>query len=233
MAIVEIPTGMIKIKLSGFTLIELMIASVLTALAALASYHAYNQGILIWKKGQENSNQDRALMAIERINRDLKNTFSFTPVGFSGEEAKITFPRVVYRCDWLAVNEDVGIEPVSATAEAVVPLPLITKITYEYNQDEKKLLRLEEVHAYPDLEELKVNPDGMKKESSRVILEDVEILKFSYAITKTPELSFSDNAINSGIPYAIKIELKLKSMKESLTRTIIVPIIKPPRNEGR
>jgi len=223
---------MIKIKLSGFTLIELMIASVLTALAALAVYHAYNQGILIWKKGQENSNQDRALMAVERINRDLKNTFSFTPVGFSGEETKITSPHLTYRYNWLGANEESGVEPVSSTAESTILLPLITKITYEYNQSEGKLSRLEDVYAYPDLEELKVNPDGMKKESSRVILEDVEILKFSYAITKTPELSFSDNAINSGIPYAIKIELKLKSMKESLTRTIIVPVIKPPRNEG-
>jgi prepilin-type N-terminal cleavage/methylation domain-containing protein len=224
---------MTKIRLSGFTLIELMIASVLTALAALVAYHAYHQGILIWKKGQESSNQDKAVMAMERISRDLKNTFSFSPIEFNGEETKITFPRLVYRYDWLAANTEAGIEPVSSTAESFVPLPLITKMTYEYNQSEEKLSRLEEVHAYPDLEELKVNPDGMKKETSRVLLEDVEILKFSYAITKTPELSFSSNAIKSGIPYAIKIELKLKSMKDVLTRTLIIPIMKPPRNEGR
>lgn len=222
-----------KIKFSGFTLIELMIASVLTALAALAAYHAYNQGILIWKKGQENSNQDKAVTVMERIGRDLKNIFSFSPIGFTGEETKVTFPHLAYKHDWLDANEEAGIEPVSSTADSSLPLPLITKMTYEYNKSEEKLSRLEEVFAYPDLEELKTNPDGMKKESSRILLEDIEILKFSYAITKTPELSFSDNAINSGIPYAVKIELKLKSMKDALTRTILIPVIKPPRNEGR
>ncbi|MBI5778581.1 MAG: prepilin-type N-terminal cleavage/methylation domain-containing protein [Planctomycetes bacterium] len=226
-------SNMIKTRWSGFTLIELMIASVLTALAALAAYHTYNQGILIWKKGQENSNQDKAIITMERISRDLKNIFSFEPVGFSGEEAKIAFPRIAYRYDWLTVNEDAVIEPDSSAAESPAPLPLITKMTYEYDKNEGKLSRLEEVYAYPDLEELKVDPDGMKKESSRVILEDIEILTFSYAVTKTPELSFTNNALNSGVPYAIKIELKLKSMKDALTRTIIIPVIKPPRNEDR
>ncbi|MEW6025700.1 MAG: prepilin-type N-terminal cleavage/methylation domain-containing protein [Planctomycetota bacterium] len=214
---------------AGFTLIELLIASVLTALVALAAYHAFSQGILIWKKGQENTNQDKALMAMERISRELKNMFSFEPVGFSGEETKVSFPCLAYRYDWIEPNEEAIIEPVSATAETA-PLPLITKATYEYNQSEEKLSRLEEVYAYPDLEELKTKTDWAKKDSSRIILEDVEILKFSYAITKTPELSFSNSVINSGIPYAVKIELKLKSMKDALTRTILVPVIKPPIN---
>ena len=224
---------MTKIRLSGFTLIEVMIASVLTALAALAAYHAYNQGILIWKKGQESSNQDKAMLTMERINRDLKNIFSFSPIGFNGEETKISFPYLTLKYDWTKPAETSGTESISATTESSIPLPLITKITYEYNQGEGKLSRLSEIYAYPNLEELKANPDNTKKDSSRVILEDVEILKFSYAITKTPELSFSTNAINSGLPYAIKIELKLKSMKDTLTHTIIIPITKPPRNEGR
>lgn len=224
---------MTKIKLSGFTLIEVMIASVLIALAGLAAYHSYNQGILLWKKGQENSNQDKAFMTLEKINRDLKNAFSFTPVGFSGEEVKISFPYLTMKYDWPQPKENSETENISATAESSIPLPLITKMTYEYNQSEGKLSRISEIYAYPDLDELKVNPDDMKKESSRVILEDIEILKFSYAITETPELSFSNNAINSDIPYAVKIELKLKSMKSPLTRTVFIPIIKPPINEGR
>lgn len=224
---------MTRVRLSGFTLIELMIASVLTALAALAAYHAYNQGILIWKKGQESSNQDKAMLAMERINRDLKNTFSFNPIVFSGEENKISFPCLTLKYDWTQSGENSGTEGAAADTETSIPMPLITKITYEYNQSEEKLSRLAEIYAYPNLEELKVNQDNTKKESPRVILEGIEIMKFSYAITKTPELSFSTNAINSGLPYAIKIELKLKSMKDALMHTIIIPIMKPPRNEGR
>jgi len=222
-----------KIKWSGFTLIELMIASVLIALAGLAAYHAYSQGILVWKKGQENSNQDKAMLTLERISRDLKNTFSFSPIEFSGEETKISFPYLTLKYDWAQPEENNETEDISAPAESSVPLPLLTKVTYEYNQSEEKLSRLSEIYAYPNLDELKTNPDDTKKESSRTLLEDIEILKFSYAITKTPELSFSSNAINSGIPYAVKIELKLKSMKNALSRTILIPIVKPPGNENR
>ena len=222
-----------KIRLSGFTLIEVMIASVLTALAALAAYHSYNQGILIWKKGQENSNQDKAVLTLERINRDLKNTFPFSPIDFIGEETKISFPYLTLKYDWIKPEENSEPTDISATTGSSIPLPLITKITYEYSQSEEKLSRISEIYAYPNLDELKTNPDDTKKESSRILLENVEILKFSYAITKTPELSFSNNAINSGLPYAIKIELKLKSMKNPLTRTIFIPILKPPRNEGK
>lgn len=222
-----------SVKWTGFTLIELMIASVLVALAGLAAYHSYSQGILVWKKGQENSNQDKAMLTLERISRDLKNTFSFSPIEFSGEETKISFPYITLKYDWTQPEENSETEEMPTSIESSVPLPLITKITYEYNQNEEKLSRLSEIYAFPNIEELKADPDYTQKESSRVILEDVEILKFSYAITKTPEFSFSSNALNSGTPYAVKIELKLKSMKDALTHTIIIPIIKPPRNEDR
>jgi prepilin-type N-terminal cleavage/methylation domain-containing protein len=218
---------------TGFTLIEVMITSVLVVLAGLAAYHSYNQGLLVWKKGQENSNQDKAIMVVDRISRDLKNIFSFTPIDFSGEETKMSFPYLTLKYDWTQPEDNSEIESVSTTAESFVPLPLITRMTYEYDQAEGKLSRLSEIYAYPNLEELKVVAGGTEKESIRVILEEIEILKFSYAITKTPELSFSNNAINSGLPYAIKIELKLKSMKDPLARTVFIPIIKPPGNEGR
>jgi prepilin-type N-terminal cleavage/methylation domain-containing protein len=218
---------------AGFTLIEVMIASVLVALAGLVAYHSYNQGILVWKKGQENSNQDKAVMVMERISRDLKNTFSFAPVDFSGEDAKISFPALIFKYDWTQPDESGEPELVSATAESSVPLPLITKLTYEYDQNKGELARIEEAYAYPNLEELKVASDGTRKEFNRVIMDNIDVMKFSYAITKTPELSFSANAINSGLPYAVKIELKLKSMKAPLTRTVFIPINKFSGNEAK
>lgn len=218
---------------TGFTLIELMITSVLVALAGLVAYHSYSQGILVWKKGQEDSNQDKAIMVIERISRDLKNTFSFAPVDFSGEETKISFPYLTLKYDWVQPDANNETESVSATAESSVFLPLITKLTYEYDQKDGKLSRLSEIYAYPDLDELKMAADGMKKESTRIIIEDIEIMKFSYALTKTPTLNFSNNTAISGLPYAVKIELKLKSMKDPLTRTVFIPIMKSPGNEDR
>lgn len=215
-----------KYKRNGFTLIELILTSVLVALAGLASYHAFGQGILIWKKGQEQSNQDKAVMAVERISRDFKNTFGFAPIDFNGEETAVSFPYLSVKYDWNQLSAGEEKETQFDDSSSVDPLPLIAKLRYEYDRDSGKLWRAEEIYAYPDMEELKIVPDGTKKEISRIILEEVEVMKFSYAITKTPELSFSPNAINDGMPYAIRIELKLKSMKDSLFRTVFIPVNK-------
>jgi len=91
-------------------------------------------------------------MAMERINRDLKNIFSFSPVGFSGEESKLH--SLILFIDTIGLMQ---MRRRSRTCfgyrRIIYPLPLITKMTYEHNQSEEKLSRLEEVYAYPNLEE--------------------------------------------------------------------------------
>lgn len=220
--------------LTGFTLIEVIITAMLTALAGLAAYNAYSQGISLWASGQKTSHQERAIMFLERISRDLRNTFSFAPIGFTGEEKKISLPALIWEYDWDKSNKSGEFKDEASQQESSVPLPLLAKITYEYNADEGKVSRLLEIYAYPDLDELKMMPDDTEEKTPRTILEDIEKISFSYVVTKTDELNFTDNLSaeeNATLPYAVKIELKLKTMNNPLSRTVFIPINRIPKSE--
>jgi len=222
----------------GFTLIEVLIVTVLVAFVLLAAYKAYMQGVLVWARAQQTSHQEKAIMFIEKVSRELKNSFLFQPIGFTAEEAKMSFPGLILKYDWDwsskegEFKDDSSVTPTSSTA-----LPLLAKITYEYKSDEETISRLQEIYAYPDLDELKENPDAFKKEEPKIILKDVEKLSFSYAMTKTTTadlLEFKNDLSvdeQNRIPYALKIELKLKSMKTPLKRTIFIPINRTLKNE--
>ncbi|MDI6732583.1 MAG: prepilin-type N-terminal cleavage/methylation domain-containing protein [Planctomycetota bacterium] len=208
-------------SIKGFTLIEVILASVLVAVVSLAIYHSYSQGILVWKKGQEASNQDKAIMFIERITREIKNSRPFAPIGFSVEEEKISFPNVVLKYGW---DKTVSDDKESEAEQSDCPLPLIARFTYEYDKTNEKITRMEEIYAYPNLDELKRESDAMKKSTPRTILEDVEKITFSCATAKTEDLDFTNPISTTIAPYAIKIELKLKTMKKSLSRTVFIPV---------
>ncbi|MFH0888784.1 MAG: prepilin-type N-terminal cleavage/methylation domain-containing protein [Planctomycetota bacterium] len=237
--------------LNGFTLIEVLIVTVLVAFVLLAAYKAYNQGVLVWARAQQTSRQEKAIMFIEKVSRELNNSFSFKPISFTAEEARISFSGLILKNDWdwsnkanavdISVSDgqkelknDSSSAPITST-----PLPLLVRITYEYKSEEETISRLQEVYAYPDLDELKMNPDAFKKEEPKIILKDVEKLSFFYAMTKTTTadlLEFkNDFSIDEKVqlPYAIKIELKLKSMKAPLKRTIFIPINRSLKNEEK
>jgi prepilin-type N-terminal cleavage/methylation domain-containing protein len=228
-----------NLYLTGFTLIEVIITTVLMAVVGLAAYKAYTQGVLVWARAQQTSRQEKAIMFIEKVSRELKDSFSFKPISFTAEEARISFSGLILKYDWDWSNKqgesksDLSGAPITSTL-----LPLLTKVTYEYKSDEGTISRLQEIYAYPDLDELKMNPDAFKKEEPKIILDDVEKLLFSYAMTKTTttELEFrNDFSVDEKIqlPYAVKIELKLKSMRAPLKRTIFIPINRSLKNEEK
>lgn len=230
----------------GFTLIELMIVSVLIVLVGMIVYNAFRQGFALWTRVQYTSRQEIAIRFLDRITRELKNSFQFNPVGFGGEADTIFFPSIYLKYDWDWSNKQGIVEDsdnLTATAISATPLPLITKVTYQYNKDDNTLMRTEEVYAYPDLDELKMDPYGLEKQiSSRVILNDVDTIAFSYAISKTAELNFEDKfttdtmVANAGVnqlqmPYAVKIDLALKEMKTPLSRTIFIPVCRSLKHD--
>jgi len=219
---------------SGFTLIELMVVAVLISLVAMVVFSAFKQGFTLWTKSQYTSHQERAIIFLERFARELNNTFEFPPIGFEGEEEKFSFPSMVVKYDWDWSNKEGKSKDDPDFNITSVALPLLVKLTYEYDEEENSLLRKEEVYAYPDLDGLKMNPDGLEKETSRTILTDIDKITFSYSITKTAELSFDDSfkaEPKATVPYAVKIELALKGMEMPVSRTVYIPINRSLKNE--
>ena len=220
---------------SGFTFVELMIVSVLIALVGMIVYSAFRQGFALWTRSQYTSRQQMVILLFERFARELNNTFQFEPIGFEGEEEVFSFPGLVQKYDWDWSNKEGRFKDDDLDYNlTTVALPLIAKITYEYDKMERTLVRKEEVYAYPDLDELKMKPDDWEEETSRLIMEDIEEIEFSYVVSKTSELNFHDDFEAEGkmtVPYAVKISLLLKEMKTPLERTVFIPINRSLKNE--
>lgn len=85
-------------KASGFTLVELIVASAIVALLLLGAYSVFHSGIISYRRiGLETDNYQRARIIFSRMETDLKNSFSFRAddSGFKGSLAAMHFWSVV------------------------------------------------------------------------------------------------------------------------------------------
>ena len=223
-------------KRYGFTLIEIMIVSVLITVIGMVVFSAFRQGFKLWERAQYTSRQEQAIILINRIARELNNSFQFAPIGFKGDEETFYFPSLMMKYDWDWSNKAGKWDEDSPDfALTTTPLALITKVTYEYKESDRLLERKEEVYAYPDLDELKMNPDAYEKETTKVMISDIDSLVFSYVISRSAELNFDEKFATDAqypMPYAVKIDLALKGMRNPLTRTIFLPICRSIKNEN-
>lgn len=80
----------------GFTLIELLIAASIAALIAVAIAATFAGGLNVYNRVLNyNDIRPDVLLALERIESDLKNACNISEIEFKGEGAKVTFPALV------------------------------------------------------------------------------------------------------------------------------------------
>ena len=80
----------------GFTLIELAVASMLLAVVGLAIVSTFTGGLKVYYRLRDNvSARTEILMSLDRMERDLKNTYTDRKIFFHGEPKKIAFPAVL------------------------------------------------------------------------------------------------------------------------------------------
>jgi hypothetical protein len=188
--------------LSGFTLLELTISSILITLVFLAVYSALNDGLRLWHDVTRTVyTKEPAILATERLAKEIRNEISFSPITFTGEANSISFPLLVRPLD----------------GGKTMDIYMLAKITYTFDKEKEILYR--SVLIY-----------GRDKEPvSRELLNPVKSVVFSYRYfdTETKESSWLDEAKEEAKPSAIKVEITLKAIKnepeEIITRTISLP----------
>ena len=80
----------------GFTLIELLLVAMLLGIVGLTIVATFAGGLKIFNR-VENQTAVRAdiLLAAEKIERDLRNTFAFQGIDFIGETRRVIFPSII------------------------------------------------------------------------------------------------------------------------------------------
>lgn len=83
-------------KRRGFTFIEVMVVVVLFAVVGVSLFSSFMMGMKVWKKITDvNFAERKVLIAIARLSKELKNSFAYSPIGFFGDNNKVTFANIV------------------------------------------------------------------------------------------------------------------------------------------
>lgn len=78
--------------LRGFTFVEMLLATVMVSLIAVALYVMLANGIKVWEVVNQESSQIDINIFVERISEELKNSFDFKNIVFYGEKNILSFP---------------------------------------------------------------------------------------------------------------------------------------------
>ena len=184
----------------GFTLVELMLVCALLAVVSLAVYSVFSSGIRIWQSVLRQTPYEDLNVFFDKLAGDLRNTFNYKGIGFSGETDKFSFATLVnsQRLD----SQTVG------------------KVIYAYNRLDESLSREERDYSHVYSDDAGFVTEMMKNISS---------LKFSYYEydDEMDKYMWHDSwAIeDETIPLALRVELEYYDDRNTieLTRTIDIP----------
>lgn len=199
----------------AFTLIELLISSVLIAVVALAIYTALSSGISLWARTNSAGIQkERVIILLERLAREWRNSIKFSGIDFEGTQDTLSFPALITQ--------------IYSEAETSQPfiIHLPGRITYRFDEDDETILyqRLTYKELNSDIESEDISEESM---GTRIEISNIKSLLFSYYKYDEEEEEWVwDEAWPDAPtrPIAIKIEIALKGEKyvpeETITRTI-------------
>lgn len=202
-----------KYNLKAFTLIELLIATLIFSIIILTIYSAFQTGILTYRKTDSAfETYQTARIALNRIELDLKNAFAYKADDpqFQGSAIAMEFFSIIdsYREDKL--NTDT------------------CRIKYEWNENDKILKRA----CYTGLAALETQTG----EESEDLAFNVGRFVFEYAwptgekenpYTWEQAWPKADNSAKT-LPLAVKIKLSLNAIE--FTKIVSLPLGKIPHD---
>lgn len=188
-------------KRHGFTLIEVMISSLIIAMIFASIYSAFYLGVKTWRKESENESLQRIRVKLLRIQKELKNSFFFSQTPFKGASLEMVFPQAV------AADDGVG----------------IYIVRYYLDEDSatgfKKFVR--------NQRNFKQNPLGEKQEITEVMfLARAMHFEYAYRIDNSSQgfewQDYWDEA-QAKIPSAVKISFEMGNDHGIYNKIILIP----------
>lgn len=199
-------------KNNGFTLVELLVATSIIGMIALAVLSAFGTGFYAFGRVESFAGrQADILLALDRWERDVRNSFSSAAVEFKGDSHNLSFPSVITVFD----EED--------QKEAVS----FGQVSYSFDEQNKAFITAPTDYARPS------SADG--QEPPAEVLASVEDLHFSYYFHKR-EIQGEEEKVDhgwksswtqqdEGIPRGVKMELTFlqEGQEVLLSRTVFIP----------
>lgn len=185
-------------KKTGFTLLELLIGAVLVAIVAGVVAAAFAAGFRVWQRAVRPGDGE-AVLALELIAKDIRNTVPFRLEPFKGKANGIDIPSLVTT-------------PRPGGAATVLP----GMVGYEFNPAARTLERVTRYFPFPD-------PERTVRE---MVMEAVEAVRFTYGEVGTENgngvLWSPDWQGRTNTPAAVKVELEFIAGGTRLERERII-----------
>lgn len=180
----------------GFTLVELLVVTVILSFVSLAIYTTFNNGLAIWQRINRQLPEEDLNIFFEKFTHDLKNTLKFTGVNFLGTNERLEFANLVYSP--LLKNRTVG------------------QVIYFYDPYVEILKREQR-----DFSRVFSGQEGLVAWS----LINLKSLRFQYYIydRDKKEYLWQEDCPAETIPLAVRIDLEFKDGAK-FRKTVSIPI---------
>jgi len=185
---------------TGFTLVELLVATALTAVVAVVIASAFAAGFQVWKRvGREG--MDNAVIVLEMIQKDLNNTQPCRLVPFKGGSEWVEIPTVISVPVTGGNQDQPGV------------------VRYEFDSSSHGLQHVTRLLFIP----------GSESEKRETLLNDVGSITFSYGEAADGGTGVgaweSDWAGRTNTPRAVKVEMELRQGEDriDLERIMVLP----------
>lgn len=183
----------------GFTFIELILVITLLSVVSLAMFAVFNNGIKIWQRINKQLPQEDIAIFLDKFNRDLRNSFEFEGIKFTGGRQEISFATLVS-------SRQLGCRTVG-------------RVTYSYQPFEARLSRRQDDFSQAF--------SSQENEFSQP-LNNIKSLKFQYYFYNqdAKEYLWLDDWGKDSLPLAVRIELETGDTGQirKFTQTVGLPL---------
>jgi prepilin-type N-terminal cleavage/methylation domain-containing protein len=191
-------------QLRGFTLVEILLVSTLIAGISLAVFQCLSNGLKLWDRSRVLIAEEDEAFFFDRFASDLRNSFSFSALPFSGSEHSVTFPTIV-----MTRADRAGSRAAEGYADG------LGRVGYIFNAASGVLHRTQANYS-----QALRNVHG----DSKAVLKGVKNIRFKYFAAGSQEYRLSQEA---GDPFPAGVEVDITLMcgveEKTLRRFVAIP----------
>ncbi|GEM_PF-462238 len=192
-----------KIPRSGFTLIEVLLVSVLFSICSVAIYNAFSSGIKLWAHAQRFAVEEDASIFFDKLSEDLSNSFYYSHIKFNGTATRLSSAAFVRT----------PADPRSSEFKEGL-VDQMGAISYYFDYEERLIYRAQGNYAQA--------LDG-KFPDRRALVRAVDGLRFVYYLTDAKGTKPYASA-RDVMPSAVYVEVKYHDETSIRTMARFIPI---------
>ena len=88
----------------GFTLMEMLLVTVLVSIVSLAVFQTFSNGLKLWAAGQRLDHEGDVAIWLDKVGEDVRGTLPVAGIAFKGSGMSMSFPSII----WTAADKNSG-----------------------------------------------------------------------------------------------------------------------------